>query len=214
MKKKFITFEGGEGTGKSTQAKLLFSSIKNTSEKVILTREPGGTNIAEEIRKIIVKNNYNLNKVSELLLIYAARNEHLKDTIIPSLDKGHVILCDRFLDSTFVYQVQGKKIDTKIFEFFNKLIIKNYKPEITFIIDIDPIIGIERSLKLNKKETKYEKLPLSFHEKVRKDFITLSKKDERFKLIDGNKSIMEIHKEIIMIINEKKIMETLKSIQI
>ena len=202
--KKFITFEGGEGTGKSTQAKLLFSSIKKTSEKVILTREPGGTNIAEEIRKIIVKNNYNLNKVSELLLIYAARNEHLKDTIIPSLDKGHVILCDRFLDSTFVYQVQGKKIDTKIFEFFNKLIIKNYKPEITFIIDIDPIIGIERSLKLNKKETKYEKLPLSFHEKVRKDFITLSKKDERFKLIDGNKSIMEIHKEIIMTINEKK----------
>ena len=211
--KKFITFEGGEGTGKSTQAKLLFSSIKNTSEKVILTREPGGTNIAEEIRKIIVKNNYNLNKVSELLLIYAARNEHLKDTIIPSLDKGHVILCDRFLDSTFVYQVQGKKIDTKIFEFFNKLIIKNYKPEITFIIDIDPIIGIERSLKLNKKETKYEKLPLSFHEKVRKDFITLSKKDERFKLIDGNKSIMEIHKEIIMTINEKKIMETLKTTQ-
>lgn len=212
--KKFITFEGGEGTGKSTQAKLLFSSIKNTSEKVILTREPGGTNIAEEIRKIIVKNNYNLNKVSELLLIYAARNEHLKDTIIPSLDKGHVILCDRFLDSTFVYQVQGKKIDPKIFEYFNKLIIKNYKPEITFIIDIDPIIGIERSLKLNKKETKYEKLPLSFHEKVRKDFITLSKKDERFKLIDGNKSIIEIHKEIIMTINEKKIMETLKTIQI
>lgn len=212
--KKFITFEGGEGTGKSTQAKLLFSSIKKTSEKVILTREPGGTNIAEEIRKIIVKNNYNLNKVSELLLIYAARNEHLKDTIIPSLDKGHVILCDRFLDSTFVYQVQGKNIDTKIFEFFNKLIIKNYKPEITFIIDIDPIIGIERSLKLNKKETKYEKLPLSFHEKVRKDFITLSKKDERFKLIDGNKSIIEIHKEIIMTINEKKIMETLKTIQI
>ena len=211
--KKFITFEGGEGTGKSTQAKLLFSSIKNTSEKVILTREPGGTNIAEEIRKIIVKNNYNLNKVSELLLIYAARNEHLKDIIIPSLDKGHVILCDRFLDSTFVYQVQGKKIDTKIFEFFNKLIIKNYKPEVTFIIDIDPIIGIERSLKLNKKETKYEKLPLSFHEKVRKDFITLSKKDERFKLIDGNKSIIEIHKEIIMTINEKKIMETLKTTQ-
>lgn len=211
--KKFITFEGGEGTGKSTQAKLLFSSIKKTSEKVILTREPGGTNIAEEIRKIIVKNNYNLNKVSELLLIYAARNEHLKDTIIPSLDKGHVILCDRFLDSTFVYQVQGKKIDIKIFEYFNKLIIKNYKPEITFIIDIDPIIGIERSLKLNKKETKYEKLPLSFHEKVRKDFITLSKKDERFKLIDGNKSIMEIHKEIIMTINEKKIMETLKTTQ-
>ena len=211
--KKFITFEGGEGTGKSTQAKLLFSSIKKTSEKVILTREPGGTNIAEEIRKIIVKNNYNLNKVSELLLIYAARNEHLKDTIIPSLDKGHVILCDRFLDSTFVYQVQGKKIDPKIFEYFNKLIIKNYKPEITFIIDIDPIIGIERSLKLNKKETKYEKLPLSFHEKVRKDFITLSKKDERFKLIDGNKSIMEIHKEIIMTINEKKIMETLKTTQ-
>ena len=212
--KKFITFEGGEGTGKSTQAQLLFSSIKKTSEKVILTREPGGTNIAEEIRKIIVKNNYNLNKVSELLLIYAARNEHLKDTIIPSLDKGHVILCDRFLDSTFVYQVQGKKIDQKIFEYFNKLIIKNYKPEITFIIDIDPKIGIERSLKLNKKETKYEKLPLSFHEKVRNDFIALSKKDERFKLIDGSKSIMEIHEEIIMIVNEKKIMETLKTIQI
>lgn len=212
--KKFITFEGGEGTGKSTQAKLLFSSIKNTSETVILTREPGGTKIAEEIRKIIVKNNFNLNRLSEFLLIYAARNEHLKDTIIPSLDKGHMVICDRFLDSTFVYQVQGKRIDKKIFRYFNNLIIKDYKPEITFIIDIDPKIGIERSLKLKKKETKYEKLSLSFHEKIRKDFISLSKKDERFKLIDGNKSITEIHKEIIMIINEKKIMEPLKTIQI
>ena len=212
--KKFITFEGGEGTGKSTQAKLLLASIKNTSERVILTREPGGTEIAEEIRKIIVKDNYNLNTVSELLLIYAARNEHLKDIITPSLDKGDVILCDRFLDSTFVYQVQGKKIDQNIFEYFNNLIVRDYKPEITFIIDIDPRIGIERSLKLKKKETKYEKLPLSFHEKVRNNFITLSKKGHRFKLIDGNKSIMEIHKEIIMIINEKKMMESLKPIQI
>ena len=142
MRGLFITFEGGEGTGKSTQAKLLFSSIKKTSEKVILTREPGGTNIAEEIRKIIVKNNYNLNKVSELLLIYAARNEHLKDTIIPSLDKGHVILCDRFLDSTFVYQVQGKKIDPKIFEYFNKLIIKNYSTQQKILSIFIPLDGI------------------------------------------------------------------------
>ena len=120
-KKKFITFEGGEGSGKSTQAKLLYSSIKKTiNEKVFLTREPGGTKLSEKIRKLIVsKTNYQIDPITELLLINASRNEHIKKVILPKLLNNYTIISDRFLDSTFAYQVSGHGLNEKIFDNFN-----------------------------------------------------------------------------------------------
>ena len=145
-KKKFITFEGGEGSGKSTQAKLLYSSIKKTTnEKVFLTREPGGTKLSEKIRKLIVsKTNYQIDPITELLLINASRNEHIKKVILPKLLNNYTIISDRFLDSTFAYQVSGHGLNEKIFDNFNNYIIDGCLPYITFLIDISPTVGIER----------------------------------------------------------------------
>ena len=145
--KKFITFEGGEGSGKSTQAKLLYSSIKKTiNEKVFLTREPGGTKLSEKIRKLIVsKTNYQIDPITELLLINVSRNEHIKKVILPKLLNNYTIISDRFLDSTFAYQVSGHGLNEKIFDNFNNYIIDGCLPYITFLIDISPTVGIERS---------------------------------------------------------------------
>lgn len=208
MIENFITFEGGEGSGKSTQAKLLYSSIKNISLKATLTREPGGNISAEKIRKLIVESQKTvLDPLSELLLIYAARNEHLKKTIIPKLIKNEIVLCDRYIDSTFIYQIKVKKLEQRIFNYLNKIVVNSYLPRLSFIIDLDPEIGIKRSLKIKQKETKFEKLPISFHQSVRKNYILLSKGDKRFKLLDGTKNMYELHEEIVSIINKGKILK-------
>lgn len=204
--RKFITFEGGEGSGKSTQAKLLFKSIKKVYQKTILTREPGGTIQSEKIRKILVsKSNMKFDAITELFLVNAARNEHLKKLIIPELKNNKIIICDRFIDSTYAYQIIAQNIDKKIFEGLNKLILKDIFPSITFLIDIEPAIGIERSLKGKKKETKYEELSINFHKKVRKAFKKLSQSERRIKVLDGRLNIKQIHKKIIDEINKSEI---------
>ena len=204
--RKFITFEGGEGSGKSTQAKLLFKSIKKVYQKTILTREPGGTIQSEKIRKILVsKSDMKFDAITELFLVNAARNEHLKNLIIPELKNNKIIICDRFIDSTYAYQIIAQNIDKKIFEGLNKLILKDIFPSITFLIDIEPAIGIKRSLKGKKKETKYEELSIKFHKKVRKAFKKLSKSEKRIKVIDGRLNIKQIHKKIIDEINKSEI---------
>ena len=210
---KFITFEGGEGTGKSTQAKLLLKSIKNSFQKATLTREPGGSKTGEQIRKIIVQKKYRVHSLTELLLIYASRNENLNNIIIPKLKNKEIVICDRYIDSTFVYQIMGKNISKSNFEYLNKLIVEKYIPKITFVLDIDPKIGIERSLKIKREETKYEELPIKFHQNLRKSFVDLSKKKKRIRLLDGNRPIKEIHKEIITIVNNENMFKKLEPIK-
>ena len=206
-KKKFITFEGGEGSGKSTQAKLLYRLIKKTSnEKVFLTREPGGTKLSEKIRKLIVsKTNYQIDPITELLLINASRNEHIKKVILPKLSNNYSIISDRFLDSTFAYQVSGHGLNEKIFDYFNNHIVNDCLPYITFLIDISPTVGIKRSLKIKKIENRFENFNINFHRRVRNGFKIIAKNNKRIHLIDGNKSIKSIHNEIINKINEIKI---------
>ena len=206
-KKKFITFEGGEGSGKSTQAKLLYSSIKKISnEKVFLTREPGGTKLSEKIRKLIVsKTNYQIDPITELLLINASRNEHIKKVILPKLLNNYTIISDRFLDSTFAYQVSGHGLNEKIFDNFNNFIIDGCLPYITFLIDISPTVGIERSLKIKKIENRFENFNINFHKRVRNGFKTIAKNNKRIHLINGHKSIKNIHAEIVNKLNDATI---------
>ncbi len=199
---KFISFEGGEGSGKSSQAQLLFKSL-NKSNKVYLTREPGGTKLSEKIRKLLVnKGNFSIDPLTELLLINASRNEHIKNIILPKLGDNYTLICDRFLDSTFAYQVFGHGLDEKIFKDLNNLIVKSCIPTMTFLIDIPPSIGLKRSLKINEKENRFENFNVSFHERVRKGFKILAKNTDRIHLINGKKSINSIHREIIDKINK------------
>lgn len=203
---KLITFEGGEGSGKSTQAKLLYNALKISKNKIILTREPGGTEVSEKIRKIIVTNNKSsIDALTELLLINAARNEHIKTLILPKLKSNFTVICDRFIDSTFAYQVAGHGLNEQIFRRINDLVINRCIPSITFLIDIPPEIGLKRSLKIKKKENRFEYFNSSFHTRVRKGFNEATKKNRRIYKINGKKSIKVIHKEIIDKINSIRI---------
>lgn len=203
--KNFITFEGGEGTGKSTQSKLLFNSISKVTKKVFLTREPGGTKQSELLRDLLVKKNLSWEPITEILLINAARNEHIQKFIIPKLSQKNIVICDRYIDSTYAYQIKAQRVNKTIFEILNKIVVKKIIPNTTILIDVDPNIGVKRSLSRNNSEIKYENYELSFHKKIRQSFQDLSKKNKRFFLVDGNQKIEKIHRLIIDKINKKNL---------
>ena len=187
LNKRFITFEGGEGSGKSTQIKILAKKL-SLYRKVIITREPGGTPEAEKIRKLIVKDSkYGWDSVTETLLLFASRREHIEKVIKPSLQKGYWVLSDRYIDSTIAYQANTKKVDSVLINFLTKSIVKDLTPKLTFYLDIDPVIGLKRSIeKRNNKDLKYENMELNFHKKVRKSFIDLANANKkRISVIDA-----------------------------
>ena len=200
--KYFITFEGGEGSGKSTQSLLLSKSLLKGNERNIITREPGGTIFSEKIRKLLVnKNKCDISSDAELLLVYAARHEHLREKVIPSL-KNKTVICDRYFHSTLSYQSSSKNFHQKI-KFIHKHFGFNFYPDLTFLLDISPDKGIERSLKIKKSETRFEKRSKNFHKKVRETFLNLSKQDKKMFKVDASKSKEEIHRIIIDHINTK-----------
>ena len=195
--KKFITFEGGEGSGKSTQIKLLAKKIAETSN-VCVTREPGGTTSAEEIRKLLVRGKADKwSSVSELLLLFAARKDHIDKLILPALSSNKWVLCDRFVDSTYVYQGMCGKTSLDIIKKIEKIVIGQFKPELTFLINIDPKIGIQRSKRPGNKDLRYENMDIKFHNKIYKSYLKLASLNKRrIFMIDGSKTISDIENEI------------------
>jgi len=168
--KKFIAFEGLDGCGKTTQIKLFASSLKKVKKDYYITREPGGTKVAEKVREILVKKGGgNFSSITELLLIYAARHEHLKERIIPNLKKK-IVLCDRFFYSTYCYQIFANDISMSYLNFLHKNFAFNLLPDINILLQIDPKISIQRSLKIKDIENRFEKKSRTFHKKVSKGF--------------------------------------------
>ena len=195
--KKFITFEGGEGSGKSTQIKLLAKKIAETSS-VCVTREPGGTTSAEEIRKLLVRGKADKwSSVSELLLLFAARKDHIDKLILPALSSNKWVLCDRFVDSTYVYQGMFGKTSLDVIKKIEKIVIGQFKPELTFLINIDPKVGIQRSKRPGNKDLRYENMDIKFHNKIYKSYLKLASLNKRrIFMIDGSKTISDIENEI------------------
>jgi dTMP kinase len=208
IKPRFISFEGGEGSGKSTQIKLLAKRLAKYGE-VITTREPGGTTEAEIIRNLLVKGKKNKwSGIVETLLLYAARKDHIDKIIDPSLKKNKWVLCDRFKESTLVYQGYAKNVDIDLIKKLDKIITNNLTPGLTFILDIDPIIGLKRSKRKSNTETRYENMSLGFHNKIRKAFRTIAKLNKKkFILINANQDINLIQdiiwNEVLKRINAK-----------
>ncbi|QKX03286.1 dTMP kinase [Wolbachia endosymbiont of Litomosoides sigmodontis] len=191
----FITFEGIDGSGKTTQSELLANYLKQIrgENNVILTREPGGTNFAEKIRGILLKNS--IDPISELLLLISMRYEHVKKVILPALKEGKIVICDRFIDSTIAYQGYGLGIDLELIQDLHKL-VKIKRPNVTFILDIDVQIGLNRA----KDKNKYEKMNTSFYYKVQKGFQEIAiKEPDRCSIITEIKAKdnNQVHVEII-----------------
>ena len=195
----FITFEGGEGTGKSTQSKLLYEHLINKNINTILTREPGGCLESEEIRNILIKGNINKwDPITESLLHNAARREHIKKIIKPALLENKVVICDRFVDSTMAYQGIGLGVSSNFLDILSSEITENIKPNITFIFDIDIKTSLERANIRDKEiQNRYEKFDQEFHKRVRNYFLSLPRIDKKYILIDASKSIEQINSKII-----------------
>jgi len=197
---KFITFEGIDGCGKSTQARLLYEKINSSKTESLLTREPGGSQGAEEIRTLLVTGDGNRwSPETEILLFTAARRDHIEKTIIPAINSNKTVISDRFFDSTRVYQGATGAYRLNLVESLHKLVI-DIVPDLTFIIDMDPEIALQRGLARKTGEDRFEDFGLSFQKSLRKGFVDLAAADkERCILIDGNNSKSIIEKQIYSI---------------
>lgn len=189
---KFITFEGIDGSGKSTlisaiKERLLKRGIKE--EKILITKEPGGTDFAELLRDILAKN-VDREPLAELFALLSARYDHTKRKIIPALREGKIVICDRYSDSTFAYQVFGRGLEYYLVTHLNKIASLKLKPDLTILIDLDPKIALER---LKDKRDHYESLGLEFFERVRYGYLALAKRaKKRIKVIDGSRSFEDV----------------------
>ncbi len=200
MISKFITFEGIEGCGKSTQAKKLHEFFLRHNIDSILTREPGGTKAGEAIRSVLLDENIDkLEAKTELFLNFAARFEHVEKLIKPNLRNGKAVISDRFFDSTYAYQGNAFGIDKKIIDEIREITISNFAPDITFLIDIPVEAAFER-IKNRADNNRYEKMGNDFHQKVRDGFLQLAKKNPRIKIIDGTKTSEQVFDEITQIL--------------
>lgn len=199
LKGKFITFEGGEGVGKSTQSKLLVEELNKKGIKAVWTREPGGCDDAEEIRKLIVSGSANRwDGITELLLIYAARRVHTEKKIKPLLKDGVTVISDRYFDSSLAYQGFGHNLPIENVETIRKIVLEDFKPDVTIFLDMNTKAALMRTNKRGDKN-RFEDMELSFHKKVKDGFeYMLSKENERFIRIDvTNITINELNKIII-----------------
>ncbi|WP_368346024.1 dTMP kinase [Pelagovum sp. HNIBRBA483] len=193
----FITFEGIDGSGKSTQARLLAERLQFSGRKVVLTREPGGSEGAEEIRQLLLTGDPNRwSAETELLLFNAARRDHLEKTIRPALAEGAVVISDRFADSTRVYQGATRGDLRGAVEQLHSIMI-GQEPDLTFIIDMDPQIALERGLARSSGEDRFEDFGLGFQETLRHGFLTLAKAHpSRCLVVDGNRAVEAVAAEV------------------
>lgn len=201
----FITFEGTEGCGKSTQAKLLERYLKGLGKKVVSSLEPGGTKTGRQIRNILLSTQEPLSQNAELFLFAADRAQHVEEVIKPGLDAGAVVICDRFVDSTIAYQIGGRKLPEELVRYLNAVSSGGLLPDITFLLDLSPAVGLPRAIAASnldngkiKKVDRFEKEKIAFHEEVRRAYLQIAADDPgRVKVISTEKQdINTVHEEI------------------
>ncbi len=196
MSGKFITLEGIDGSGKTTQGILLKKKLEEIGKDVLFTREPGGVKGAEEIRNLLVQGEKDRwSNITEILLFFASRRHHLEKVLLPAINKGKVVICDRFTDSTIIYQGRENIDLKKIIIELNKSVI-GIVPDLTLIIDIDPTKSLSRGLSRKSNEMRFETFGLEFQTNARNGYISLAKTEKRYQLIDGNNSKDKIHQMI------------------
>jgi len=210
---RFITFEGGDGAGKSTQVRLLQDSLLAAGIGVVTTREPGGTEQAERIRNLLLqRDSGRFEPLTEALLHFAARHEHLTQKIQPALARGAFVISDRFADSTRAFQGYGMGLDSDSIEKLYQVAVGDFAPDLTFVFDIDPEVGLSRSLKQNassarvleKTEDRYERMGAEFQRRLRQGFLDIAKAEPlRCVLIDAAQPVEAIHAQIIATVEKR-----------
>lgn len=199
----FVTFEGIEGCGKTTQIEHLASFLKGISRPFLVTREPGGTEIGEQIRQVLLScDNAGMEPMAELFLYEAARIQHMRQVISPALEEGKIVLCDRFADATLAYQGYGRGLDLAWVEETNARAMNNRKPDLTFLLDLPVEEGLRRAWKRMEKQTakedRFEKESLDFHRRVKEGYLILARREpQRIVILDGMKDEQTLHREII-----------------
>jgi len=190
----FITLEGIEGSGKTTQINNIDRFLEKKGHDCVITREPGGTKIGRKIRSILLDpENKGMEPMAELLLYFSDRVQHVETVINPALSEGKTVICDRYFDATLVYQGYARGLDMKLITRLHELVLEGLKPDITFLLDLSPEIGLSRAWKQidngsrTGDETRFEKEELSFHEKIRAGYIEIARLEpHRFYLIDAS----------------------------
>ncbi len=202
MAGKFITFEGIEGCGKTTQIKLIDAYLRQKGFKTVLTREPGGTKIGDNIRHLLLDpNNKEMHPRTELLLYSASRAQHVEELIKPAMNDGKIVLCDRYTDSTVAYQGAARRLDMQTIDGINKIATDSLKPYLTLIFDLPTKEGLARAKKRSALD-RFEQEAPDFHERVRQGYLAIaSREPARVKIINGAGSIDDIHKEVIKILD-------------
>jgi dTMP kinase len=206
---RFITFEGGEGAGKSTQIEMLADRLQDSGLSVVVTREPGGSPSAEDIRKLLVPGSiWRWDPLTELLLHNAARREHIRNFIKPVLNRSRWVLCDRFVDSTMAYQGYGHGLGRKVVQDVHRIISDGLMPDLTLILDLPTEVGLARAKVRNeaaaeklaegaKREDRYERMAKAFHRRLRRGFLDIAKRDpKRCRVINANQDVDAVAADI------------------
>jgi dTMP kinase len=201
----FITFEGIDGCGKSTQLQLLREHLEMRNIRVLATREPGGTALAEQVREYILNSPEKLSPRAELLLFAAARAQHVEEKINPSLESGTIVLCDRFVDSTLAYQGGGLGFDYQTIAQLNTLATGGLQPTITFLFDVDPEVGARRrALSRGETDDRIEARGLEFQAKVRRAFLEIAQQNpQRITVLDAMQSIEALHSQVLRVLESQ-----------
>jgi len=211
----FITFEGIEGCGKTTQIKRLAKRLQENGIRFISTLEPGGTRIGQDIRRLLLDSrNSHLSPMAELILYAADRAQHVEEIIRPALEQGKWVICDRFFDATVAYQGAGRGLDMDLIMTLNSKVTKGLRPDITLLLDCPPEMGIERALKRNNAsmedgQDRFEREKMEFHTKVRNAYLQISRNEKRFSVINAALPEDKVEEEIFRVI--KPYTEDLKS---
>ena len=197
---KFITFEGVDGAGKTSHIEFIKEYLTNLKFDFIMTREPGGTELGERLREILLHDE--MTPKTETILMFAARNEHIEKVIRPGLTSGAIVISDRFTDASYAYQSGGKGVEDEEIDVLKDLVQKNLQPDLTFLFDLPVEVSIKR-LKKTRKLDKFEKEEKDFHENVRKKYLMIAKNNpKRFSVLNSEKSIDEIQSQIKIKLDE------------
>ncbi|MBR9970574.1 dTMP kinase [Magnetospirillum sulfuroxidans] len=202
---RFITFEGGEGAGKSTQVRLLAKALGDLGREVVLTREPGGADGAEAIRALLVNGAVDRwDAHTEALLHSAARRDHLVKTVWPALGRGAWVLCDRFADSTLAYQGYGHGLDHQLIATLAEVAMGAFRPDLTLILDLPVEEGLHRAGGRGGGEDRYERMGVDFHQRLRHGFLTIAANEpQRCAVIDADQPVPTVHENIVSVLSRR-----------